>query len=257
MKFFVVTLFPEMVERYVAEALLGKAQTARRIEIDTVTPRDFTTDRHRSVDDAPYGGGSGMLMMPGPVVDAMEEADRRAADAGAAKPLRVLLSPQGVPFTQAKARELAERPALTLVCARYEGLDERARRQMDLELSLGDFVLMGGEVAALAVIEATARLVDGVLGNAASTDEESHSHGLLEYPQFTRPAEFRGETVPDVLLSGNHGKVDAWRRRQSLLRTAARRPDLLETASLTDEEQRWLAEQAETNVPHEKEETDA
>ncbi|MFK7985793.1 MAG: tRNA (guanosine(37)-N1)-methyltransferase TrmD [Sandaracinaceae bacterium] len=250
MNYFVVTLFPEMVERYVSEALLGKAQAAGRIAVETITPRDFTKDRHRSVDDAPYGGGSGMLMMPGPVVDAMEEAERRADAAGTAKPTRVLLSPQGVPFTQARARELAERGALTLVCARYEGLDERARRQMDLELSLGDFVLMGGEAAALAVIEATARLVDGVLGNAASTDEESHSHGLLEYPQFTRPAEYRGETVPDVLLSGNHGKVDAWRRRQSLLRTARRRPELLAVASLSDEERRWLES-------HEKEETQA
>jgi tRNA (guanine37-N1)-methyltransferase len=243
-RYYVVTVFPQLIDGFCADGLLGKAQRADRVTVDTVNPRDFTTDRHRSVDDTPYGGGSGMVMMPGPVVDAMEEADSRAAEAGAPRPLRVLLTPQGEPFRQARARELAQRGALTLVCGRYEGLDERARRRVDLELSLGDFVLMGGEIAALAVIEATARLVEGVLGNAESLREESHASGLLEYPQYTRPAEFRGEGVPEVLLSGNHAKIAAWRRRQALARTLERRPELLADAELDDEERRWIEDHA-------------
>ena len=239
-RYWVVTVFPELVERYCAEALLGKAQAAGRIEVSTVSPRAFTTDRHRTVDDAPYGGGSGMVMMPGPLVDAMEHAEAEALAKGAPRPLRVLLSPQGAPLTQARVRELAAAGSLTLVCGRYEGIDERARRRVDVEISLGDFVVMGGEVAALAVIEATARLVEGVLGNATSIEEESHARGLLEYPHYTRPAEFRGEGVPEVLLSGNHARIAAWRRQEALTRTAARRPDLLEGRELDEDERAWL-----------------
>ncbi|MEQ8459882.1 MAG: tRNA (guanosine(37)-N1)-methyltransferase TrmD [Sandaracinaceae bacterium] len=245
MRYYVVTVFTELVERFCEEALLGKAQQSGRVTIDTVSPRDFTTDRHRSIDDTPYGGGSGMVMMPGPVVEAMESAEAREAERGGERPWRVLLTPQGEPFTQRHARELSRRGALTLVCGRYEGLDERARKQMDQEISLGDFVLMGGEIAALAVIEATARLVDGVLGNPQSIEDESHAQGLLEYPQYTRPAEFRGEGVPEVLLSGNHAKIAAWRRRQSFERTLARRPDLLEGRAPSDEEQAWREEMRE------------
>ncbi|HJL15823.1 MAG TPA: tRNA (guanosine(37)-N1)-methyltransferase TrmD [Sandaracinaceae bacterium LLY-WYZ-13_1] len=242
MRYWVVTLFPELVERFAADGLLGKAQQAERVGVRAIDPRDFTTDRHRSVDDTPYGGGSGMVMMPGPLVAAMEDADAREAEAGGARPCRVLLTPQGDRFTQAHARALAERPALTLICGRYEGVDERARRRVDQELSLGDFVLMGGELAALAVIEATARLLPGVLGNPASVREESHAAGSLEYPQYTRPAEFRGEGVPDVLRSGNHAAIATWRRREAFARTLARRPDLLRARALSDEERAWLGE---------------
>ena len=244
MRYYVVTVFPELVERFASEGLLGKAQSKGHIVIDTLNPRDFTTDRHRSIDDTPYGGGSGMVMMPGPLVDAMESAEARERERGGDRPWRVLLTPQGERLDQAAARALAKRPALTLVCGRFEGVDERARRRVDQELSLGDFVLMGGELAALAVIEATARLVEGVLGNPESIEDESHARGRLEYPQYTRPAEFRGEGVPEVLLGGNHAKIEAWRRRQAFERTLARRPDLVSAAvraaGLTDEERRWL-----------------
>ncbi len=242
MRYYVVTVFPELIERFCAEGLLGKGQESGRIGIEAITPRDFTTDRHRSVDDTPYGGGSGMVMRPGPLVDALEEAERRELERGGPAPWRILLTPQGEPFTQAHARSLARRGAITLLCGRYEGVDERARRRVDQELSLGDFVLMGGEIAALAVIEATARLVEGVLGNQASIEEESHAQGLLEYPQYTRPAAFRDEAVPEVLISGNHAKIAAWRRREAFRRTLERRPDLLRGRALSDEERRWLVE---------------
>jgi len=241
-RYYVVTLFPELVQRFCGEGLLGKASSAGRIAIETLSPREFTTDRHRTVDDTPYGGGSGMVMMPGPLVDAMEEAERREQASGGGAPWRVLLTPQGEPLTQARVAALAQRPALTLVCGRYEGVDERARRRVDQEISLGDFVLMGGEIGALAVIEASARLIPGVLGNLESVQDESHASGLLEYPQYTRPAEFRGEAVPEMLISGHHAKVAAWRRRQALERTLRRRPDLLRHRALSEEERRWLEE---------------
>ena len=205
-----------------------------------MNPRDFTSDRHRSIDDTPYGGGSGMVMMPGPVVDAMEHADTLAAERDHDRPWRVLLTPQGRPFTQASAKALVARGALTFICGRYEGIDERARRCVDEEISLGDFVLMGGEVAALALLEATSRLVPGVLGNAASIEEESHSGGWLEYPQYTRPSEFRGETVPEILLSGHHRKIADWRRREAIRRTWMRRPELIDETQLSKEERKLL-----------------
>ena len=231
MRFYVVTVLPEMLESFTKSGLVGKGVESRAIEIHPITPRDFTEDRHRTVDDAPYGGGSGMVMKPGPLVDAMESAEAREAarEGGGARPLRILMDPQGERFTQQIARELASsQQALTLVCGRYEGVDERARARCDREISLGDFVLMGGEVGAMAVIEAVARLLPGVLGNPESTTEESHSQGRIEYPHYTRPAEYRGEKVPDALLSGNHALIAKWRRRESLRRTLARRPALLE-----------------------------
>lgn len=240
MRAYVVTTFPELVEGFVGHGLLGKAIAAGRVAVTAINPRDFTTDRHRTIDDTPYGGGSGMVMAPGPVVDAMEDAERREVEAGRERPWRVMMTPQGTPFDQAKARELAARDALTFVCGRYEGIDERARRRCDEELSIGDFVLMGGEVAALAILEATARLRDGVLGNPASVVEESHAAGLLEYPQYTRPPEYRGEAIPPVLLSGHHAQIAAWRRRQALRRTHARRPELLAELDLADDERRFL-----------------
>lgn len=242
MKYYVVTLFPDLIRGFCGEGLLGKAQAAGHVVVEPVNPRDFVTDRHKTVDDAPYGGGSGMVMMPGPLTDAMESAEATEVSGGGEPPWRVLLTPQGRPFTQAAAQRLSEKPALTLVCGRYEGVDERARRRVDEEISLGDFVLMGGEIAALAVIEATARLRVGVLGNPESTRDESHAAGCLEHPQYTRPAEFRGEGIPPVLVSGNHAEIARWRRRQAFERTFERRPDMLRDRALSEEELGWLSE---------------
>ncbi len=241
-RYYVVTVFPEAVERFCREGLIGRARRASKIAIETINPRRFTSDRHRSIDDTPYGGGSGMVMRPGPMLEAIERADALESKRAEGRPTRILLTPQGQRLSQALVRELSSRSALTLVCGRYEGVDERVRRRVDLEISLGDFVLMGGELGALVLIEATARLQEGVLGNAASVQEESHAQGLLEYPHYTRPAEFRGEAVPEVLLSGNHAKIAEWRRKQSFARTLRRRPDLIEGRELTAEELRWAEE---------------
>lgn len=238
MRFEIVTLFPELFEVLHA-GLLGKAWDTGAIDVQVVTPREFTTDRHRTVDDSPYGGGSGMVLMAGPFAEALDHLDeaRRGAPTR-----RVLLTPQGVRFSQAHALRFSRLSCMTMVCGRYEGFDERIRGLVDEEVSLGDFVLLGGEVAALAVIEATARLLPGVLGNEQSCADESHAQGLLEYPQYTRPEEFRGEKVPEILRSGNHAAIARWRRRESLRRTLERRPDLLETAELTDEDRTLLEE---------------
>jgi tRNA (guanine37-N1)-methyltransferase len=238
MRFEIVTLFPELFE-ILGTGLLGKARGAGTIDVQAISPREFTTDRHRTVDDSPYGGGSGMVLMPGPIAETLDHLD----EAREGRPThRLLLTPQGARFSQADARRFSELDSLTLVCGRYEGFDERIRRLVDEEVSLGDFVLLGGEAAALAVIEATARLLPGVLGNEQSAADESHADGLLEYPQYTRPEEFRGERVPDILRSGNHAAIARWRRKESLRRTLERRPDLLETAALTDEDHELLEE---------------
>lgn len=229
----IVTLFPELFSA-LEVGLLGKAMEQGQLEVDFVNPRDFTTDKHRTVDDAPYGGGSGMVLVPGPYVDALEKADPDRTRH------RVMLTPQGKRFAQADAQRLAERGDLVLVCGRYEGFDERIREEVDEEISLGDFVLLGGEVAALAVVEATARLVPGVLGNEQSPEEESHARGLLEYPQYTRPWVFRGREVPEILRSGHHEQIARWRLEQSLRRTLERRPDLLENREFSPAERKIL-----------------
>lgn len=232
MRFYVVSVLPEIFGSFASTGLVGKGIAKGLLSLETLCPRDYTTDRHRTVDDTPYGGGSGMVMMPQPLVHAMEDAEAREAARSGARPLRVLLSAQGARFDQAMARELTGHAALTLVCGRYEGVDERAVSRVDREISIGDYVLMGGEVAAMVMIEAIGRLLPGVLGNPASVVEESHETGLLEHPHYTRPAEFRGDRVPDVLVSGHHAVVARWRRREALRRTLLRRPDLLERASL-------------------------
>jgi tRNA (guanine37-N1)-methyltransferase len=238
MRFEIVTLFPELFD-VLRTGLLGKAQDSGAIDVHAITPRELTTDRHRTVDDSPYGGGSGMVLMPGPFAATLDHLD----EARAGNPThRVLLTPQGVRFSQAHARRFSELECLTLVCGRYEGFDERIRGLVDEEVSLGDFVLLGGEAAALAVIEATARLLPGVLGNEESATDESHAEGLLEYPQYTRPEEFRGQKVPEVLRSGNHAAIARWRRKESLRRTLERRPDLLERADLSREDRVLLEE---------------
>lgn len=240
MRIDIVTLFPELFERFLAVGMVGRAFSSGAATARLRSPREFGLGRHRSVDDTPYGGGSGMVMRVDCIVSCLEALDAEAApDAPQGAPLtherahRVLLTPQGRPFTQERAIELAARPAIALICGRYEGVDERVRTFVDEEISLGDFVLSGGEVAAMAVIDACVRLLPGVLGNAASTEHESHSPalgGLLEYPQYTRPAEFRGLGVPEVLQQGNHAEIARWRREQAEQRTAERRPDLWERA---------------------------
>jgi len=237
MRFEIVTLFPELFD-VLRTGLLGKAWDAGTIDVHTITPRRFATDRHRTVDDAPYGGGSGMVLMPGPVADALDYLDEERRT----PTHRVLLTPQGARLSQSHARRFSNLGCLTLICGRYEGFDERIRSLADEEVSLGDFVLLGGEVAALALIEATTRLVPGVLGNEQSLADESHAEGLLEYPQYTRPEEFRGEKVPEILRSGNHAVIARWRRKESLRRTLNRRPDLLETAELSGEDRLLLEE---------------
>lgn len=222
-----VTLFPEMFAGFLAASFVGRAIEGGQLSVRARSPRDFGLGKHRSVDDTPYGGGSGMVMRVDVLVAAMESLDADAPEGVAAH--RVLLTPQGRPFDQARALEMAERPAVMLVCGRYEGFDERVRGHVAEELSLGDFVMTGGEVAAMAVIDACARLLPGVLGNEASTLDESHAPGtggLLEYPHYTRPAEFRGARVPEVLSGGNHQEIARWRRTQAEERTRARRPDL-------------------------------
>jgi tRNA (guanine37-N1)-methyltransferase len=224
----IVTLFPELFDQFLATSFIGRAIAGGELEVRRRSPREHGLGRHRSVDDTPYGGGSGMVMRVDVLVACMEALDAEADANGEPRARRILLTPQGRPFAQAAAVRLAAEPALMLVCGRYEGFDERIRAFVDEEISLGDFVMTGGEVAAMAVVEATVRLVPGVLGNAESIREESHGEeGLLEYPQYTRPAEFRGRAVPEVLAGGNHAEIARWRREQALARTEARRPDLI------------------------------
>lgn len=235
MRIDVFTLFPELIDGFCGASLLGKAQEAGTLDVRSHDLRDAATDTHRTVDDAPYGGGAGMVLKADVVVTSLETAD-------APKPV-FYLGPGGDVFDQDRARELSQLDRFSLLCGRYEGVDERVLTGWcDGVISIGDYVLAGGEVAALAVIEAVARLVPGVMGNDASSAEESFSTCLLEYPHYTRPADFRGREVPDVLRSGDHGRIERWRLAQSLVRTARRRPDLLARRPLTDADRAALAE---------------
>jgi tRNA (guanine37-N1)-methyltransferase len=233
-RFDVVTLFPELFDTPMRTSVIGRALERGLVEIAVHDLREHGLGRHRSVDDYPYGGGAGMVLRPEPLYAAVEPL--RAAGAQI-----VLLDPAGERLTDALARELAGQPRLALVCGRYEGFDERARGLVDREVSIGDYVLTGGELPALVLIDAVARLVPGVI-EAESHESDSFAGGLLEHPQYTRPETFRDMDVPPVLLSGNHGEVDRWRRRESLRRTLERRPDLLERADLSAEDQQVLAE---------------
>ena len=221
MKIDVLTLFPGMFSGPLDESIVGRARETGRLELCLHNLRDYTHDRHRTVDDRPFGGGPGMVLKPEPIFEAVEKLATETTRV-------VLLTPSGRLFTQAIARELAAQPHLLLICGSYEGVDERVPQTLaDDELSIGDYVLTNGALPAMLVIDAVTRLLPGVLGDDASSADESFSHGLLEYPQYTRPAEFRGLTVPDVLLSGNHAEIARWRAQQSRQRTAERRPDLL------------------------------
>ena len=227
------TIFPELLLNWTGSSLMGKAGREGRLDIRVHDLRAGTSDPHRSVDDSPFGGGAGMVLMPEPIFNVVEAADPP-------RPL-LLLGPGGRRFDQAWAGELSSSGGFSLLCGRYEGVDERVSEHLvDGELSLGDFVLAGGEIAALAVVEAVTRLVPGVMGNSVSGEEESFEGGLLEYPQYTRPAEFRGWGVPEVLRSGDHARVHRWRRAQALARTLARRPDLVEARGGINEEERGL-----------------
>lgn len=239
LSFEIVTLFPEIFDDLLRASLLGKAIAAGLIAVHRTNLRDFGIGRHRSVDDTPYGGGPGMILRVEPIAAAL---DAIAAARGPAR--RILLSPQGARFDQRRAAELACAGRVLLICGRYEGFDERIAGQVDEQLSIGDFVLAGGELAAAVVIEAVARLVPGVLGCGMSTADESFSHARLEYPQWTRPPEWNGQAVPPVLLSGDHQAVDAWRRSESLRRTLERRPDLVVAHPLTAEERALLDAEA-------------
>ena len=233
MRIDVVTIFPELVEPPLRTSIIGRAAEAGIVDFGIQDLRDHGLGRHRSVDDEPYGGGAGMVMRPEPLFAAIEPLREAGAQV-------ILLDPAGERLTDALARELAAVPHLALVCGRYEGIDERVRTIVDREVSIGDYVLTGGELPALVLIDAIVRLVPGAI-TQASHEGDSFASGLLEYPQYTRPESFRGLGVPPVLLSGHHGEVDRWRRREALRRTRERRPDLLETAALGDDDRATLA----------------
>lgn len=236
MRFDVLTLFPAMFSSPMEESILGRALRQQLLELGVHNLRDWAEGKHQTTDDTPYGGGDGMVMKPEPVGRALEALKEKNPAS------RVLLmTPQGEPFNQGHARRLAGEEGLIFLCGRYEGFDERIRESMvDEELSLGDFVLTGGELPAMVMIDAIARHLPGVLGSAGSAETDSFADGLLEYPQYTRPADYQGQKVPEVLLSGDHARIARWRREQQLLRTFTRRPDLLESAELTEADQEFV-----------------
>ena len=241
MRIDVLTLFPEVMEPFFAASIIGRAQAAGLVSIHLTNIRDFATGRHHSVDDRPFGGGPGMVMMCPPVFDAVEKVEREDP----VPATRILLTPQGEPLTQRVARELAGQPRLLLICGHYEGFDERIRQGLrPREISVGDYVLSGGEPAAMVLVDAVVRLLPGALGDDKSNCCESFSDGLLEYPQYTRPREFRGLSVPAVLLSGDHAAIERWRRVEADRRTRQRRPDLLERTELIEKNERSQPEQA-------------
>lgn len=236
MMFDVLTLFPAMFDSPMEESILGRALRQRLLELRVHNLRDWAQGKHLTTDDTPYGGGDGMVMKPEPIGRALESLKEESPGS------RVLLmTPQGAPFKQRDAARLAKEDGLIFLCGRYEGFDERIRQSMvDEELSLGDFVLTGGELPAMVMIDAVARHLPGVLGSAGSAETDSFSDGLLEYPQYTRPADYRGMQVPEVLLSGDHARIARWRREQQLERTLTRRPELLEAAELSDEDRKYI-----------------
>ncbi len=232
----ILTLFPPMIRGYAGESILGKALERGHLSLTVTDIRDFATGKHRVTDDTPYGGGAGMVMKVEPLVGAIEAARARLPGAPV-----LLMSPRGPRFDQGKARELAKLPGVVLVCGRYEGVDERALKYVDGEISIGDYVLTGGELAALVVLDAVARLQPGVLGNEASAGSESFEEGVLEHPHYTRPVEFRGDRVPEVLQGGDHARIARWRRWHALKLTQAKRPDLFAALTLSKADEKLLA----------------
>ncbi|PLC16725.1 tRNA (guanosine(37)-N1)-methyltransferase TrmD [Bacillus paralicheniformis] len=239
MKIDFLTLFPEMFEGVLGSSILQKAQDKDAVHFRVVNFRAFSDNKHQTVDDYPYGGGAGMVLKPQPVFDAVEKLTAEAAGS----PRIILVCPQGERYTQQKAEELAQEEHLMFICGHYEGYDERIREHLSTdEISIGDFVLTGGELPAMMIADSVVRLLPGVLGKEESHLEDSFSTGLLEHPHYTRPADYKGLKVPDVLTSGNHAKIKEWRRKESLRRTFLRRPDLLENYPLSEEERKWISE---------------
>lgn len=237
MRFDILTLFPEMCENVLAQSIIGRAQSKGIIEVHAHQIRDYTQNKQKQVDDAPYGGGMGMVMNAQPIADCF----RAVCEQLKSRPHFIYMSPQGKVLTQSRARELAKLPSICVLCGHYEGVDERVLDAfVDEQISIGDYVVTGGELPALILLDCVSRLVPGVLSDEACFTDESHFSGLLEYPQYTRPAVWEGRPVPEVLLTGHHAKIEEWRRRQSILRTFRLRPDMLENASLTEEEKRII-----------------
>jgi tRNA (guanine37-N1)-methyltransferase len=248
-RFDIVTILPRMFEGTLGEGVVGRAIGRGLVEVAVHDLREFTSDRHRSVDDVPFGGGPGMVLKPEPLFRAVERIAETRGRPGAV----LLTSPQGRRFTQAEAERVRTLQHVVILCGRYEGVDDRVRQHLATdEISIGDYVLSGGELAALVIVDAVARLVPGVVGDAGSVAADSFVRGLLDYPHFTRPAEFRGWTVPEVLLSGHHTRIEAWRRREALGRTLRGRPDLLAGAALDDDERRVVRELSEEGAEHER-----
>ena len=238
MRIDILTLFPDMCNTVMSESVIGRARQSGKVEINCIDIRDYTLDKHRRVDDKPYGGGMGMIMSPQPIYDCFQSLCNEIG----AKPHLIYLTPQGKTLTQDRVKELARLDNIALLCGHYEGIDERVIEALEPEeISVGDYVLTGGELPALIVADAVSRMLPGVLSDDECFEEESHFNSLLEYPQYTHPSEWQGREVPEVLLSGHHANVDKWRRQQSLKRTYERRPDMLENAQLTDDDITFLS----------------
>lgn len=244
MKINIMTLFPEMCESVLSESIIGRAREKGYVEINCINIRDYTLDKHRRVDDAPYGGGMGMLMQTQPIHDCYKAICEKSEN----KNHLIYMSPCGEVLTQKKVKELANMDEITILCGHYEGIDQRVIDTLvDEQISIGDYVLTGGELPALVLADSISRMLEGVLPNDEAKELESHYNGLLEYPQYTRPYEWNGLKVPDVLISGHHGNVDKWRREQSLIMTAKHRPDMLEKADITEKEKNFLENWKKTN----------
>lgn len=239
MKIDILTLFPEMFESPFNYSMVKRAIDGGQVEIQPINFRQYGVGKHQMVDDTPYGGGAGMLLKPEPIFEAIDEIDKQTS---ASKKRIILMDPAGKPFNQAMAEDFSKEEHLVFICGHYEGYDERIRTLVTDEVSLGDYVLTGGELAAMVMIDATVRLLPGVVGNEASVVEDSYSTGLLEHPHYTRPAVYKGMEVPAVLTSGHHGNIKEWRHKESLRRTLQRRPDLIDEMELTTKEQEWLDE---------------
>lgn len=238
----ILSIFPKMFEGPMNESILNKAINKGLINIKVTDFRDFSLNKHNNVDDYPFGGGAGMLLTPQPVLDAFKDTQKKAKEKGISSGKVILLDPAGKKFNQKEAEKLAKEEHLTFICGHYEGYDERIKNVVTDEYSLGDFIVTGGELPTMMMIDATSRLIPGVLGNNASAGEDSFSNGLLEYPQYTRPANYNGMEVPPVLISGNHQKIDEWRQKESLRKTYTLRPELIDYNNLTDLQKKLLAE---------------
>ena len=239
MRIDIMTLFPDMCRAYLSESIIGRARASGKVQIECTDIRDYTKDKHRRVDDTPYGGGMGMIMQAQPIYDCYCDICKRSG----AEPHLIYMTPQGKPLTQQRVKELAEFEHIVLLCGHYEGVDERVIEELQPEeISVGDYVLTGGELPALILADAVSRMVPGVLASEDCFTEESHYSSLLEYPQYTRPFEWKGRQVPQVLVTGHHANIEQWRREQSLARTAARRPDLLEKAQLSEKDIKFLSD---------------